>query len=68
MQIIYGELDIRNYTFRTIGNSKEEVLATLKKYWLKQRKPWGLTLDWEEVSTGGYIRMYPLELNKITEE
>lgn len=68
MKLTYGELDIRNYTFRTIGNSKQEVLATLKKYWLEQRDPWGLTLTWVEVSRGGYIRMYPLELNKITKE
>jgi hypothetical protein len=68
LQLTYGELDIRNYTFRTIGNSEEDVLATLKKFWLKRRKPWGLTLKWDEVAEGGYIRMYPLELNKITEE
>jgi hypothetical protein len=68
VKLTYGELDIRNYTFRTIGNSEEEVLATLKNYWLKQRKPWGLTLEWRDVATGGYIRIYPLELNKITKE
>jgi hypothetical protein len=68
VKLTYGELDIRNYTFRTIGRTKKEVLNTLKDYWLKQREPWGLTLTWEEVATGGYIRMYPLELNKITEE
>jgi hypothetical protein len=66
--VIYAELDIRNYTYRTISDTEEEALETLKAYWLSKRKPWGLTLKWQQVANDGYIRMYPLELNKITEE
>jgi hypothetical protein len=66
--MIYAELDIRNYIFRTISETEEEALETLKAYWLSKRKPWGLTLTWQQVANDGYIRMYPLELNKITEE
>lgn len=66
--MIYAELDIHNYTYRTISDTEEEALETLKAYWISKRKPWGLTLEWQQVATGGYIRTYALELNKITEE
>jgi hypothetical protein len=66
--MFYAELDIRNYTFRTISNTEEEALQVLKKFWLSKRKPWGLSLEWQQVANDGYIRIYELELNKITEE
>jgi hypothetical protein len=66
--MFYAELDIRNYTFRTISDTEEEALETLKAFWLSKRKPWGLTLEWQQVANDGYIRMYPLQLNKITSE
>jgi hypothetical protein len=66
--MFYAELDIRNYTYRTISETEEEALATLKAYWLTVRKPWGLTLEWQQVANDGYIRMYELEPNKITSE
>jgi hypothetical protein len=66
--MFYAELDIRNYTYRTISETEEEALATLKAYWLSVRKPWGLTLEWQQVANDGYIRMYELEPNKITSE
>lgn len=64
----YAELDIRNYTFRTISQTEEEALQALKKFWLSKRKPWGLTLEWQQVASDGYIRIYELELNQITQE
>jgi hypothetical protein len=66
--MFYAELDIRNYTYRTISDTEEEALETLKAFWLSKRKPWGLTLEWQQVANDGYIRMYPLQLNKITSE
>jgi hypothetical protein len=66
--MFYAELDIRNYTYRTISETEEEALATLKAYWLSVRKPWGLTLKWQQVANDGYIRVYELEPNKITSE
>ena len=66
--MFYAELDMRNYTYRTISETEEEALQTLKKFWLSKRKPWGLTLKWQQVANDGYIRIYELELNQITEE
>jgi hypothetical protein len=66
--MFYAELDIRNYTYRTISDTEEEALQVLKKFWLSKRKPWGLTLNWQQVANDGYIRIYELELDTITSE
>ena len=66
--MFYAELDIRNYTYRTISNTEEEALQALKKFWLSKRESWDLTLEWQQVANDGYIRIYELELNQITQE
>ena len=64
--MIYAELDIRNYYFRTISNTKREALETLEQFWLSKKDPWKLTLDWQQVVEDGYITIYELELNKVS--
>jgi hypothetical protein len=66
--MIYAELDIRNYTFRTISKTKREAYKTLKTYYLEQREPWNLSQNWLDFANSGNVRIYTLELNKITEE
>jgi hypothetical protein len=66
--MIYAELHIRNYIFRTISKTKKEAYQALKTYYLEHRKPWDLSQNWVNYANSGYVRIYKLELNKITEE
>jgi hypothetical protein len=64
--MFYAELDLAKYTHRTIGNTEKEVTETLKKFFFAKKDLWGITLTWQEASTGGWLRVYEMQPNEIT--
>jgi hypothetical protein len=63
MKLILSECDVRNYTFRIVGNSEMKNLQAIKKEYARWVKPYALD-SWVSAEYHG-VRHYQIEIGKL---
>lgn len=63
MKLILSECDVRNYTFRIVGNSETRNLQEIKKEYARWVKPYGLD-SWVSAEYHG-VRHYRIEIGEL---